>query len=241
MAASKTGYTEPGAPNKYLATQTFTQDSVTAHAQEIVICDASGNIVGVTSNRLQVDASGVAVPVTDNGSSLTVDGTVTADTELPAAAALADGATNPTTPLAGGAMLAYNFGALTWDRWRNNSVTVIYTSGARTATSSSSDATNYNHRGLHVIVNVSSAGTGSVTPMIEGKDNLAGVYYSLHAAATAITANGTYVYEIYPGVGTASGGITQATSRVVPRLFRVTMTHNNANSMTYSVLASGVV
>ena len=43
--------------------------------------------------------------------------TVTVDTELPAAAALADGASNPTTPTIGAANLTYN--GTTWDRLRS--------------------------------------------------------------------------------------------------------------------------
>lgn len=71
------------------------------------------------------------VSIDDNGGSLTVDSTnldirdlssasdsVTADTELPAAAALADGASNPTTPLIGACRLMFN--GTTWDRDRNH-------------------------------------------------------------------------------------------------------------------------
>lgn len=58
---------------------------------------------------LKVDGSAVTQPVS---------GTVTADTELPAAAALADGASNPTTPTAGAAGLLFN--GTTWDRVRGD-------------------------------------------------------------------------------------------------------------------------
>jgi hypothetical protein len=43
-------------------------------------------------------------------------GAITADTELPAAAALADGAANPTSPLVGDCLLVWN--GATWDRVR---------------------------------------------------------------------------------------------------------------------------
>jgi hypothetical protein len=60
-------------------------------------------------------------PVNDNGGSLTVDGAVdvtdragrlvgVVDTELPAAAALADGVTNPTTPMVGAVVMGRNAG-----------------------------------------------------------------------------------------------------------------------------------
>lgn len=59
------------------------------------------------------DSTGV-VSVDDNGGTLTVDGTVTADTELPAAAALADNAANPTAPAVGAFNMVYD--GTNWDR-----------------------------------------------------------------------------------------------------------------------------
>jgi hypothetical protein len=95
--------------------------------------------VAVTDNAstLSVDDGGSTISVDDGGASLTVDGTVavsgtvtvdlgvnndvtvtsgavTADTELPTAAALADNAANPTTPTVGAAGLLYD--GSTWDR-----------------------------------------------------------------------------------------------------------------------------
>jgi hypothetical protein len=61
-----------------------------------------------TNGLLRVDGSNVTQPVS---------GTVTADTELPTAAALADGAANPTTPTVGAANLGYN--GTTWDRLKS--------------------------------------------------------------------------------------------------------------------------
>lgn len=58
-----------------------------------------------TTGNLRVDGSSVTQPVS---------GTVTAETELPTAAALADGASNPTTPTIGAAQLAFN--GTTFDR-----------------------------------------------------------------------------------------------------------------------------
>lgn len=93
------------------------------------IRDAAGNERGANvsaGNALLVDGSAVTQPVSgtvsvtepvsvdDNGGSLTVDGTVTADTELPAAAALADAAGNPTAPAVGAFGLVWN--GATWDR-----------------------------------------------------------------------------------------------------------------------------
>jgi hypothetical protein len=73
-------------------------------------------------------AGASAVNIQDGGNSLTVDGSVsitgtpTVDTELPAAAALADATANPTTPLAGAANEVFN--GTTWDRMRGTTAGV---------------------------------------------------------------------------------------------------------------------
>jgi hypothetical protein len=108
-----------------------------------ITVDGSVTVSGtVTANAgtgtLNVSVQNASIPVTDNAGSLTVDNngtfavqaaqsgtwnigtltsitnSVTVDTELPVAAALADGASNPTTPTIGAANLVYN--GTTWDR-----------------------------------------------------------------------------------------------------------------------------
>lgn len=74
-----------------------------------------------TAQRVTIasDSTGV-LSVDDNGGSLTVDGTVsvsgtvTVDSELPAAAALADNAANPTAPAVGAFGMVWD--GATWDR-----------------------------------------------------------------------------------------------------------------------------
>jgi len=69
-------------------------------------------VVRMTANRMLM--------VSDGGGSLTVDGTVTADTELPAAAALsADNVASPTAPAVGA--FAHYFDGTNWDRARGDS------------------------------------------------------------------------------------------------------------------------
>jgi hypothetical protein len=90
-------------------------------------------------STLSVDDGGSTISIDDGGAAITVDGTVavsgtvtvdlgvnndvtvtsgsiTADTELPTAAALADNASNPTTPTVGSALLLFD--GSTWDRAR---------------------------------------------------------------------------------------------------------------------------
>lgn len=68
---------------------------------------------GTTWDRMRGDiTNGLDVDVTR------VTGTVTVDSELPAAAALADAASNPTSPLVGDCQMVYN--GTTWDRVRES-------------------------------------------------------------------------------------------------------------------------
>jgi hypothetical protein len=74
----------------------------------------------------RVDAGGRLIVTTESGAG------IAADTELPAAAALADATANPTTPLVGAALETFN--GATWDRLRGDTangadVDVTRTSG----------------------------------------------------------------------------------------------------------------
>lgn len=90
-------------------------------------------MVGVHFQKVKLDVGGDGVsapvsnanpiPVSDAGGALTVDGTVavssvggTVDTELPAAAALADDVANPTVPAVGSYLVGYNRANADWDR-----------------------------------------------------------------------------------------------------------------------------
>ncbi|HEX4921320.1 MAG TPA: hypothetical protein VFV92_11340, partial [Candidatus Bathyarchaeia archaeon] len=76
------------------------------YVQDINLCDPT-----TPSQQAAVDASGrLSVSLTASSA------TVTVDTELPAAAALADATANPTTPVSGALLEGYN--GSTWDRLR---------------------------------------------------------------------------------------------------------------------------
>ena len=94
--------------------------------------DAEQLVVGantVLRERMQIaGAAATAIAGCDATNGLDVDvtrvtGTVTVDSELPAAAALADAAANPTTPMAGAALLEFN--GTTWDRARGDTTNGI--------------------------------------------------------------------------------------------------------------------
>lgn len=129
------------------------------------------------------------------------------------------------------------YNGTTWDNFRNNMNVTLITSAARTATNSSADQTNYNGRGVVVFVNVTVAGTGSITVTIERKDPISGTYSTILASA-AITTISHNIYQVMPSMVVAANS---KADEILPRTWRVTVTHNNANSITYSVGASVVV
>ena len=128
-------------------------------------------------------------------------------------------------------------GGGTIDRWRNNMDGTGLASAARTATTNSGDLTNYNATAVHVVLDVTTAGTGSITLTIQGKDALSGQYYTLLAGA-AVTTISTNVYKVMIG-GVVSANVSA--NDLVPRTWRILVTHNNANSITYSVGYSLIV
>lgn len=112
---------------------------------------------------------------------------------------------------------------------------IVLASGARTTTQTQADQTNVNYKGIHLIVDMTVVGTGSITPALQGKD-ANGIYYPIWTAAVAITTNITSKYALYPGA-TGVGAQTEAVAIVLPLTWRIVITANNANTATYSVAA----
>lgn len=123
----------------------------------------------------------------------------------------------------------YN-GATYADEQANKNVTLL-ASASRTTTQNGADTTNVNHAGIHVVLDMTVVGTGSVTLTIQGKDEVSGKYYTILAGA-AVTTNSTNVYKVYPGITAAANA---SASDVLPATFRIIVTANNANAATYSV------
>lgn len=133
----------------------------------------------------------------------------------------------------GGANMLYN--GATWDRQRGNSEGTLLASAARTASLDSPLQTNHNAKGVLVTLKVTAAsGTGGVQLVIVGR-TASGVTVQLNASPTTVIAIGTYVYELFPGIGVAGGQVTQRTSGTLPRQWYVRVNHGDATSYTYSV------
>lgn len=117
----------------------------------------------------------------------------------------------------------------------NNYNLEILSSAARTATVNSSDFNNNEYRGAQIVIDVTAvAATPSVVFSVEGYDDISGQYYSILDSA-AITGTGTTVLTVYPGA-TASANVS--TGNVIPATWRITATHADADSITYSVGAN---
>ena len=111
----------------------------------------------------------------------------------------------------------------------------ILSSKARTATESSVVQKSRDFDGIHVIIDVTAVtATPSVVPTIEGYDPISGKYYTL-LTGVAITATGTTVLKVFPN---ATAVANVSVNDFVPLNFRVTMTHGDADSITYSVSAN---
>mgnify|MGYP000488087987 CR=1 FL=1 len=102
---------------------------------------------------------------------------------------------------------------------------------SRTTTQTGRDTINSYHRGLYVVLDMTTVGTGSVTLTIQGKDIASGKYYTILAGA-AVTTNSTNIYKVYPGMTAAANA---ASNDILPSTFRILVTANNGNAAVYSV------
>lgn len=151
-----------------------------------------------------------------------VTGSGTFTTTLPAAAALADGATNPTAPAvyAEGGL----FNGTTWDRERGNWNTTTGDTGAKIATGNGATQTNFNAAGAVIVINMGAV-TGT-TPTLDMKMQLSPdggtTWVDIAGAAwPQIIATGLYTLAIYPGMTVVASA---ALSRSLPRTWRLVWT-----------------
>jgi len=107
----------------------------------------------------------------------------------------------------------------------------ILASAARTTTQTGADQTNDYRRGIRLVVDITAAGTGSITASIEAKDPTSGKYVTILASAALVT-NQTKTLLVFPGAIAVANSVA---NDVLTPIWRVVITHNNANSITYSV------
>lgn len=142
------------------------------------------------------------------------------------------------------------FNETSMDRQRNNAEATLLASAARTATTNSPDQTNYNGRGVVVTLDVTATPNNAetLTVAIQSKGPVSGKYVTI-SAFTALVASAlgatpttaTFVFSLYPGVAeTAAVGNHEAQALVLPRTWRVLVTHSAGGSWTYTVGAATV-
>jgi hypothetical protein len=124
------------------------------------------------------------------------------------------------------------YNGATWDRQRNNTDVTLLASAARTGTPAKVDQTNYNARGIQVVIDVTAVtATPAITVTIQGKDAASGKYYTI-LASTAIATVTTTVLRVYPGGVVAANA---SANDVIPRTFAIDCVHGDADSATYTV------
>lgn len=116
--------------------------------------------------------------------------------------------------------------------------TTVYASAARTATP---DTQEYELIGdvdeLILSINVTNVtATGQLDVKVEGVDRVAGVTFPLGVTTTAhITTAGEYVIQVGPSLPSVVTTNYTSFNAVVPKVVRVTATHGNGVSLSYSV------
>lgn len=112
--------------------------------------------------------------------------------------------------------------------------TIAYGSSARTVTPAAFTLDIHRVRNLLVFIDVTAIGVApSVVPTIDGIDAATGKAFPI-LTGIALTAIGTRVLKVGPGITVAAN---LSVADIVPERIRITMTHGNADSITYAVTA----
>ena len=115
------------------------------------------------------------------------------------------------------------------------SIQTVYTSAARTATPTAVTVNTRRASGLYLVVDVTAAAaTPSVVATIDGFDSLSGKFFNLLTSAAFDQTIATRVLKIGRGL-TAAANL--AVLDFLPDQVRITMTHGDADSITYTVSA----
>jgi len=142
-----------------------------------------------TSQQLGIDASGRAT--------VNINGTVTVDTELPAAAALADDTANPTVPGVGAFAMVYD--GSTWDRLRGSATGGVFVQG---------DIAHDSPVDAFPLLTGGRASAAAPTDVSADGDAVRGWYLRNGAQATVVTAAGALIG------GDATNGLDVDVTRV---------------------------
>lgn len=124
-----------------------------------------------------------------------------------------------------------------WDRQRNNHEVTVLASAARAVDTNSADQTNYNARGVDVVVDVTAQASTSIVVTIKMKDTLSGKYVTVLASAAIVGAS-TVKLTVYPGCIAVANAVANLP---LARVWRVEITRTGGASDTYSVGANYIL
>lgn len=99
-----------------------------------------------------------------------------------------------------------------------------------TVTQTSPEFRNEYGCGAEIYFNMTAVGTGNVTLTVQGKDPTSLVFYTVLSGA-AVATNGFIKYQIFPGAATTAN---VSVNDLMPFIWRIVVTANNANPTTYS-------
>lgn len=161
--------------------------------------------------------------------------------KLSAARLAANGLAYATTTDVLAAHMASN--GATLDLWQNNTEVQALASAARTATATSALQTNRNARGIVYFLKVTAAsGTGGLSARLYTAVPVNGATSTPYLTTPVnVTATGTYLYFVYPGIGTTSltGTVLNPTitvfSLAVPRSLLFDVVAGDSSSYTYEL------
>lgn len=131
------------------------------------------------------------------------------------------------------------FNGTNYDRPRNQEKTTLLASAARTVTTSA-NLTLYNNCAVLIVVDVTArAAATTLTPsLVMGQSGYVANKTIWTAAAAINSASGTFMYVFWPMPTIASPtGFVEVINTPLFRELQVTITPNDANSVTYSVVA----
>lgn len=143
-------------------------------------------------------------------------------TGYPTAAASADALANPTVTKIDATTLRFN--GTSWDRARNNVNTTTGDTGAKTASFAGATQTNFNAAGAFILINMGTVTgtTPTLTAQVQISPDGGTTWVNVPGAVTpSITASGTTLLTVYPGVTPAANA---AVSYPLARTWRLNYT-----------------
>lgn len=119
-----------------------------------------------------------------------------------------------------------------WDRYRGTTDRTLLASAVRNASNNSADFINFNHKGGFFFFDVTAVpGAVTVTLNVQGKDPTSGTYFTILSSAAIVAVSFT-VLRVFPALTAVA---TLTANDILPRIYRVTVTHSGAGDFTYSV------